>query len=200
VSRPISKVVRRGSIHGWIWYLPAIAVVLGVLGFETYLNIETRRNHYEVGRLRSQARALEAELLKLQTDRAEREHVRRLSEHAELMGLREAAPGEIIHIATRFVEPTKSDMQRHRATPEPSLPPATDVVIAAQSESGEETPRTLEADITGADAETMAQLASPPLTEPVEEPAPVPAAASAPVLSEMADPLDESMDELLGDL
>ena len=193
MSRPISKVIRRGAIHGWIWYLPAIAAVLGVLGFDTYLNVETRRNDYEVGQLRSKARGLEAELLALQTDRAGREHVRRLSEDAELMGLREAAPGEIIHVPGSFVEPTKSALQRHRATPEPSLPPSNGVMLAEQPEEQPESSPTLTMPITGADAETMAKLNAPQTIE-VEQPP----ARPTPVLNEMPDPLEESMDELLG--
>jgi len=194
MSRPISRVVRRGAIHGWIWYLPALAVVIGVLGFDTYLNVETRRNDYEVGQLRSQARVLEEQLIKLRTQRAEREHVRRLSEHAKVMGLREAAPGEIVHIAASFVEPTQNDLQRRRATPEPSLPPASDVEVAAPPEPpGSDAPETLTVSISGADPETMAQLGKRREGE---------GEAQSPglVLTEMPDPLDESMDELLGTL
>ena len=104
MSKGVSRQVRRGAIHGWIWYLPALGAVLGVLAFDTYVNVETRRNDYEIAKLRTRARELDDELVRLRSSRAEQEQLHRLVEHAEALGLRKAGPGEIIHVAAGFAD------------------------------------------------------------------------------------------------
>ncbi|MBI1317779.1 MAG: hypothetical protein GC168_02375 [Candidatus Hydrogenedens sp.] len=111
----VSRTTRRLAIHGWIWYLPAIVCVVGVLSFDTYLNVQKRRQDYEIAQLKERSRELNTEMLNLRSERAQREELNRLVEHAEAMGLREAGPGEIIRIAADFVEP-REDVLYARAT------------------------------------------------------------------------------------
>lgn len=103
----ISRMTRRAAIHGWLWYLPAIAAVIGVLAFDAYLNVENLRHDYEIAELKARSRELNAEMLTIRSERAQREELNQLVMHAEAMGLREAGPGEIVRIAGEFIEPSQ---------------------------------------------------------------------------------------------
>ncbi len=94
----INRREQRRALYGWVPYAPLVAVVFGVLFCDAWLNIQTRRTDYELGRLNRRMRELRAELDALRGEQAEREGIGLLGDKAAALGLVEPEPRQVMRI------------------------------------------------------------------------------------------------------
>jgi hypothetical protein len=121
------KQASRRALYGWIFYTPPVAFIIGVLAFDAYLNIETRRNDYEVNALKRRATELNDALEKLRSGGAKSHQLNKLQEQALSMGLREPEPWQIERIVMPNSIRPASDFQVARVIPQPPVMPKRDV-------------------------------------------------------------------------
>ena len=88
----------RRMLKGAFFYSLPVAAILSVLAWDTYLNIETRRNDYEIAKLKRVANELHASLEKLRGEAASAHQLRRIEDQAVAMGMVEVAPWNVERI------------------------------------------------------------------------------------------------------
>lgn len=93
------KRVMRRALYGWMFYTPPVLLIIGVLAFDAWLNIETRRNDYEVAELKAQAIQLNDALEKLRGQSAANQQMQKLQEQAVVMGLHDPEPWQVERVS-----------------------------------------------------------------------------------------------------
>lgn len=88
----------RRMLKGAFFYSLPVAAILSVLAWDTYLNIETRRNDYEIAKLKRVANELHASLEKIRGEAASVHQLSRIEDQAAAMGMVEVAPWNVERI------------------------------------------------------------------------------------------------------
>lgn len=121
------KRASRRALYGWMFYTPPVMLIVGVLAFDAYLNIETRRNDYEVNTLKRRATVLNDSLEKLRSRSAATQQLHKLQEQALAMGLREPEPWQIERVAMQGPLKSADEFEVARVIPQPPVMPRRDV-------------------------------------------------------------------------
>lgn len=125
----------RRALNGWYFYLLPVAIIVGILGWDAYLNIETRRNDYEVATLKREAAALNDALDKLRNTTASAHQLRRLEDKATELGLAEVAPWQIerVNLGAPLLDASSFDIASAvpRHVPSPQAPRRTMQIAVA---------------------------------------------------------------------
>ncbi|MFM1921319.1 MAG: hypothetical protein RLZZ303_2953 [Candidatus Hydrogenedentota bacterium] len=159
----------RRMLKGAFFYSLPVAAILSVLAWDTYLNIETRRNDYEIAKLKRVANELHASLEKIRGEAASAHQLRRIEDQAAAMGMVEVAPWNVeritapaplrdaseFDIASALPKYLPQPQERKRETTVIAIAPtapAPPVAIAA--------PETVQTEITGALPLSLAEVAT----------------------------------------
>lgn len=113
----INRRIQRRALYGWTLFTPLVMMVFAVLFCDAWLNIQTRKTDYELGRLNKQMRVLRSELDSLRGERAEREGIGNLASKAERLGLVEPEPRQVMRISydkSRFAGEAQGPMTMAR--------------------------------------------------------------------------------------
>lgn len=106
-------------MYGWIFYTPPVLFIIGVLAFDAYLNIEKRRNDYEVNALKRRATEVNDEIERVRSKSAAAQQLHRLQEQAMEMGLREPEPWQIQRVVMPNAIRPASEFTVARVIPQP---------------------------------------------------------------------------------
>jgi len=128
----------RRALYGWMFYTPPVLCIVGVLAFDAYLNIEKRRNDYEVNALKRRATEVNDEIEKVRSKSAAAQQLHRLQEQAMAMGLREPEPWQIQRVVMPNAIRPASEFTVARVIPQPPEPPkrATPAAVGTASTPG----------------------------------------------------------------
>lgn len=170
----------RRMLKGTFFYSLPVATILSVLTWDTYLNIETRRNDYEIAKLKRVANELHASLEKLRGEAASAHQLSRIEEQAAAMGMVAVAPWNVeritvpaplrdaseFDIASALPKYVPQPNQRKRETTVIAVAPAPPAAIAAPEAAPTDVPLALPLSLAEvATVETVtehvAQLAQP---------------------------------------
>jgi hypothetical protein len=117
------KPASRKALYGWLFFTPPVFVIISVLACEAYLNIETRKNDYEVSKLKQQADTLNDALAKLRGSSAASQQLQKLQEQALAMGLRDPEPWQIERVDMAAPLLPASAFEIARVIPAPPVMP-----------------------------------------------------------------------------
>lgn len=125
------KRAMRRALYGWIFFALPVGCIIGVLAFEAWINIEERRNDYEIAELKATAIRLNDALEKLRSKSAATQQLHKLHERALELGLREPEPWQIERV--ELVGPVRqsSEFSLARVIPDPPMIPARPVKTVA---------------------------------------------------------------------
>ena len=99
---------RAVPLTGWVQWVLVVAVALCPLFVDTWLNVQTRLNDYELFEIRRCKTRLERELADLEVEMIRLEATRRIQPRADDVGLVEPVPGQaqtVLYVADRTGAP-----------------------------------------------------------------------------------------------
>lgn len=128
----MKRQVKSYGLNGWRWYVLPAGILVGTLTADAYINIETRRNDYEVARLKQRAQEIVEAREKFIGQGAASQQLHKLQEKAMELGLRAAEPWQVRTVP--MAAPLASAESFVLAMPDakPQLAPEVPVVLASR--------------------------------------------------------------------